>query len=230
PVTPVTPVTPATQPSSGIGLIDEGKLDDWVERYFMAGGMYSADSALVFTMPFLYTFKRYSRGIEYPQIAAILDTVARRLMKLPNKMMIFFEPSIGFADLSKEERKLGSDFLAQISSYSNTPVILTTAFFDMSAELEFLYSLSVSGFGIDFYANSVERILSRFPAGKLLIAGAVATDSTHIEENDKLRDFFNSVFGHIDPARVFASFAGPAELLPRVAADAKLDALKEVMQ
>ncbi|MBD3285506.1 hypothetical protein GF359_03645 [candidate division WOR-3 bacterium] len=217
------------EPSSETPAVDESKLDEWVERYFLAGGMYTPDSALVFTMPFLYLFKRYSRNIEYAQITEILDTVARRLMTLPEKMLVIFEPSVGFTELTDEERKLGRDFLAKISTYSNTPVILATAFFDVTSELEFLYTLPVSGFGIDFYANPVEKILQGFPMGKLLMTGAVATDSTHVEEADKLRDFFNSVTWHIDRSQVFASFAGPAELLPREAADAKLDVLKEVM-
>jgi len=209
--------------------VDESKLDDWVERYFLANGSYTPDSALVFTMPFLYLFKRYSRNLEYAEITTILDTVARRLMVLPEKMFVFFEPSIGFTELTDEERKLGRDFLAQIADYSNTPVILATAFFDVSAELKFLYSLPVAGFGIDFYANSVEKILADFPAGKLLMTGAVATDSTHVEEIAKLTGFFNSVYDRVDRSQVFASFAGPAELLPRVVADAKLDVLKEVL-
>ncbi len=210
--------------------IDESLLDEWVTKYFLASGMYPADAALVFTLPFIYSFKHYSRGITYPQIVAILEAVTRKLCSYPNKLVVFSEPGIGWLELSDHEREVGHQFLARVHSLSDTPVILSTSFFNISAEHDFLYSLPIDGIGVDFYANSVEEIMVDFPAEWLFLAGVLATDSTHVEEPDRLAGFFDSISRHVERSRIMGAFAGPAELLPRAVADAKLDVLKEVLR
>lgn len=219
-----------THPPTFTPLVDEDKLDEWVTKYFLASGMYPADAALVFTLPFIYSFKHYSRDITYPQITAILEAVTRKLCSYPNKLLVFSEPGIGWLELSDDEREVGHEFLARVHSLSDTPVILSTSFFNISAEQDFLYSLPIDGIGVDFYANSVEEIMVDFPAEWLFLAGVLATDSTHVEEPDRLAGFFGSISRHVERSRIMGTFAGPAELLPRAVADAKLDVLKEVLK
>jgi methionine synthase II (cobalamin-independent) len=211
-------------------VIDEDKLDEWVKRYFLASGMYSADSALIFTLPFLYSFKRYSRNIDYKAVVAVMETVVKKLCSYPEKVLVFSEPLIGWQELTDEEREIGHEFLAKVHNYSVTPVILSTAFFNIGAEHDFLYSLPIDGIGVDFYANSIEEVMVDFPAEWFFVAGVLATDSTHVEEKDKLVSFFNSISEHVSKPQIMGTFAGPAELLPRAVADAKLANLEQAME
>ncbi len=217
-------------PGASTTLVDETKLDEWIKRYFLADGMYPKDAPLVFTLPFIYLFKEYTRDIEYAEITNILDAVLQRLAKLDNKMIVFAEPSFGWRKITDEEKKKGIEFIKRVKSYSGNKVVINTYFFDVEKEKNFIYSLPVDGVGIDFYANSIERVAKGFPKDKLLMAGVLATDSTNIEEKEKLTAFFSSLGEHVDPARIWGTTAGPVELLPRVVADQKFTGLREALE
>lgn len=218
--TPSLPTTP----------VDEKVLDEWIKRYFLADGMYPVDAPLVFTLPFIYLFKEYTRNVDYEAIVEILDVVAKRLMSMDNKLLVFAEPSFGWREISKGEKDKGLEFIKRVKSYSGNRVVVNTYFFDVEKEKDFLYSLPVDGIGIDFYSNSIERAAGGFPKDKMLIAGVLSTDSTHIEEREKLTAFFSSLEKHVDRSRIWGTSAGPIELLPRVVADEKVRNLKEVLK
>ncbi len=227
----VTQPSPVTHQFSSPSLpVDESDIDDWIKKYFFADGMYPVDAPLVFTLPFIYLFKEYTRNVDYEAIVEMLDVVAKKLMSMDNKLLVFAEPSFGWREISKGEKDKGLEFIKRVKSYSGNRVVINTYFFDVEKEKDFLYSLPVDGIGIDFYSNSIERAAGGFPKDKMLIAGVLSTDSTHIEEREKLTAFFSSLEKHVDRSRIWGTSAGPIELLPRVVADEKVRNLKEVLK
>jgi len=210
--------------------IDESKLEGWVRQYFLQGDIYTANSNLVFTLPFIYLFKNYSRNIDLERIADIIDSVAKRLVGYPQKLLCFFEPSFGWQELTDPEKETGRRLLDRIHSYSETPVIISTSFFNIKPYQDFLYSLPIEGLGIDFYANSINEAMNGFPVEWLLLSGVLSTESTRIEEKEKLQEFFTNIGNYIDKSRIYGTTSGPAELLPRTVIDAKISNLKEVLK
>jgi len=236
--------------SSFLPLIDEARLDEWVKKYFLCGGMYAADEPLVVTLPFIYLFKEYSTNFEDRAIAGILAAVAQKLLSLGNKLLVFAEPTFGWRELTAEEKRIGRELIEKVMSnaYARGPelpgqagqpgragrlggfgqqVVINTYFFDIEKDKDFLYSLAADGIGIDFYANSIDWTADDFPSDKMLVAGVLATDSTHVEKKETLAGFFERLGRHVDRSRIWASSAGPMELLPRAVADEKLENLKE---
>lgn len=198
--------------------IKESQMDLWIKKWF-------AETQII-TLPFLYLFKNFAHEASLNDISTILKSVALKLSALPNKLICFFEPTIGYRALSSEERNLGMKLLESIKGHTKTPIFLSTAFFSIKEEQKFLYSLPVDGLGIDFYANSSE-VLNNFPIDKTLAAGIIDTSTTAIETEKHWDSFINALPSKIEINRLYFMPSGVAELLPREIMDAKVEALKE---
>ena len=210
--------------------IKREKLDKWIETYFFADGLFSTNDPMVFTLPFLYLFKEYSQGISYEDVASLLETVYQKLSSFPNKLIVFSEPSFGWRKLSKEEQQLGQNFVKRLKTNNATPIFLNSYFFSITQDLEFILSLSVDGIGIDFYANSLKYILKEFPKNKSLLAGIINTQSTFIETENIIQTFLQEIGDHLPEQRLFLTYNGPAELLPRDVMDQKIKNLQDTIQ
>jgi len=208
--------------------INEAKIDDWIDTYFFGSSSFAKTDPMVFTLPFLYLFKDHSRGIPLETIADLLEKIAKKLVAFPNKSLCFFEPSFGWRKISEEEKKLGKSLLEEIKKSSDAQVFLTTFFFPIDSELEFIFSLPVDGIGIDFYVNSTS-CLKKFPKEKKLLAGVLNTESTLLESNESIRSIIEMLRGYIPDDKVFFIPNGPAELLPRDIMDKKVKNLKEII-
>ena len=209
--------------------IDESKLEDWVETYFLGQGAFSSEDPLVFTLPFLFVFKDFSRGISYERIAGILERIASRLLALPNKLLCFMEPIFGWRQLSEEERTLGRILLERLKAKAPSQIFLCSYFFSIEQDLDYLYSLPVDGLGIDFYNNSVAAVLPNFPKDKILLAGIINTESTLIESKKNIDEFVQMLSAYLPEQRVYFTPNGPAELLPRMVMDEKIKNLQEII-
>ena len=207
-------------------VVSHKMLDAWLYNYFLAQGAIARDAPLLFTLPFIYLFKDYSHGVSLEAISTILLSVAKALLALPNKVMCFVEPTFGWRSLSEQEKILGEQFLSALKGFSQVPVFLCSSF-AIQKELDFLYSLPVDGFGIDFYANSIEDTLSNFPEGKTLIAGVINTASTKIEEKVMIKDFIRKVRVQLPETLIYLAPNASAELLPRTVMDKKIANLQE---
>lgn len=210
--------------------IKEEKLDDWVKTYFFGEGSFSYDTPMVFTLPFLYLFKEYSQGMTYDDIAILLGKVCEKLSSFPNKLIVFSEPTFGWKKLSQEEMQKGRDFLQRLKKNSSTPLFLNTYFFSIEHEIDSILSLPVDGVGIDFYANSLAKTVKKFPENKTLLAGIINTQSTLFESENNIHNFLQEVSQYLPEQRVFLTYNGPAELLPRAIMDQKVNNLQEIIQ
>lgn len=209
--------------------LNDSILDQWIERYFFSEGIFAKDESMVMTLPFIYLFREFSTGISLEEITDLLEQIATALMRFPNKLLCFFEPTFGWRNLSDEEKNAGRRLIEKLKMSSETPIFLYNAFFSIQADHRFIFDLPLDGIGIDFYANSVATMIQDFPSDKCLLAGILSTNSTHIETREQIEGFIKLLNGKISKQKLFFTTSGPAELLPRSVMDAKLNVLKEIL-
>jgi len=219
--------------------VDGSRINDWVRRYFLADGSYEKDEGLVFTLPFPFVFRDYSRGLDLSRIAEILLEAAEPLVKLPNKVLCLFEPGFGYrnfaggiarsARFSDDERRVGAEFITRLKTLSPTPVYLVSAFFPLGDDLDYFLDLPADGFGVDLYANALDGVLELFPNGKALLAGVLSTGSTLVEPPEVLRGVLARLRDGLPEDKIHLTPNGPAELLPRAVLEAKVANLRELL-
>ncbi|HUT97807.1 MAG TPA: hypothetical protein VM054_01870 [bacterium] len=209
--------------------VDGVRLDDWVEKYFLADGLFKKEEGLVFTLPFPFVFRDFSRGCTPERIAELLIRAAEPLLRLPNKVLCLFEPGFGYRNFSGDDRRVGVEFIAGLKALSPTPVYLVSAFFPLGDDLEYFFGLPADGFGVDLYANPLDDVLDRLPEGKALLAGVLATGSTLVESPGVLRGVLERLRGGLRSENIYLTPNGPAELLPRAVLEAKVANLRELL-
>ncbi|MFA6915393.1 MAG: hypothetical protein WC222_03280 [Parachlamydiales bacterium] len=202
--------------------------DIWIQRNFFGSGGQYKDNPLVFTLPFLFLFKEYSNGISLEHIADILVKTALKLSKFPHKLICFYEPTFGWRSITPEEKEMGLELIQKIKALTSTPIYIYSSFFPLEKDLKYIYSLPADGYGIDFYANSLQETLPSFPKGKTLLAGIINTQSTLIDPENGLEDFLLQAVNYVEDKRIYITPNGPAELLPRAIMDQKVKHVKKV--
>ena len=76
---------------------------------------------MIITFPFLYLFHEFASGISLKSIAYLLEELLKPLLALPNKIICFYEPVLGWRPLSSEEKKTGRDFIEKLKAQSKDP-------------------------------------------------------------------------------------------------------------
>lgn len=202
----------------GTGEIDQKKISSWITDYYP----HAVPGRTIYTFPFRFLFQFFSSGLS-------LDAFFPLFEQLPEGLIVFVEPLIGWKPLSADDRKSARHFVDQLKERSRSPIALATTFHDIGADLEFIYSLPVDGIAVDFYRNTIEKILPGFPQDKFLVAGVVDTDSTLLEDKETYREFKKKAEAFIPEDKLYFSHSGPAELLPRQVMDAKVRNLMEAL-
>lgn len=210
-------------------VLEEDKIEQWINSYFLCPDIFPDDTPILFNLPFLYLFESFSQGFSLPQISALLEKVALRLLAMPNKMLCFYEPTLGWRELSQEEQNLGAALLQSIKAQTAAPILLRSTTYCIEPVLPFLYSLPVDGIGMDFYANSIEACLPTFPKDKYLLAGAINTDSTLIESIAPINVFLAKLQQYLPPEQIYITPSGMSELLPREIMDQKVNHFQEII-
>ncbi len=200
-------------------------LESWANGYFFANGALAADAPLVFTVPFLFLFKEFS-SLPIELISELLEAVVKHLKSFPNKIICFYEPTLGWRPITKEEKKAGVHLLTRLKG--SIPLFLVSSFFPIEKESHFLYNLPLDGIGIDFSNNSLKTILKEFPQDKSLIAGILSCDTTRIEEKGTIQQVIKTLEEHLPPEQIYIGPSGPCELLPRTVMDAKIKQIEEI--
>jgi len=214
----------------GAFRIREDFLDEWSRKYFYPNDTYSAKDPMVFTLPFLFLFRSFSKGMHLDDIQKLLESIVTEIDKKYRGMVVFFEPNIGWKALEEADKKQARDFLDRIKSNTSIPLSLVQCFCSVENEKEFLYSLPVDSIGVDFYCNRLKDIGENFPENKTLLAGVISTESTSLEQKEHIIQFVEGVKKFLPDNNVSFTTSGPAELLPREVMDKKLDHMKEVAQ
>ncbi len=202
--------------------------ENFFNHYLLCDGMFEKEEKLVFTFPFVFFFKEYSRGIRVPEIKELLLYVISEIDKWGNKIIVFYEPSFGWRNLDEDERKEAKLFAEELKKFKNTKFFLHTFFFDVEKEIPFIFSLDFDGYGFDFYSNSVQKIMQNFPKNKFLLAGIINTDSTLIEKREMIVDFIDKISKFIDTDKIYLCPSGVPELLPREIMDEKIKNLNKI--
>lgn len=180
------------------------------------------------TLPFLYVFQKYSKGLSLDSIESCLYEVASYLLKKPNKALAFFEPTLGFRKLEEAEKKIGRKLIENIKKGSSNPVYIYSSYYPIENEMSFLSSLAVDGIGVDFYANSIDAIMPKFPKDKELLAGIISTETTRIESEEGVSTFKKMIKDFIPTFLVIPN--GPPQFLPRTIMDLKIKNMRELLQ
>lgn len=212
--------------SDGVPSLRKEKIEGWFAKHYLGSfsGSFSPETPLLITLPFLYLFKDYSKGISLETIASALESVAQHALARPNTILCFFEPTFGWRKLSHQELERGKKLLLHIAKSGS--VYLCSFFFSLARDLDIFFEMPVDGFGIDFYANSVEETMQKFPKNKTLLAGIINTDSTLIESQARVEEFLRLLGKR---RKFYLTPNAPAELLPRSVMDKKVKNLIEIL-
>ncbi|MEN3045850.1 MAG: hypothetical protein ABDH49_02515 [Candidatus Hydrothermales bacterium] len=192
------------------------------EHYLLCDNLFKREDNLVFTFPFIVFFSEFSENISLSKIGELLLKVIEELNSWKNKIIIFYEPTIGYRSLKEEEKEISLWFCKKLKEFKNLKFFIHTFFFDVKSELEFLFSLDFDGYGFDFYSNSSEHILKEFPQNKTILLGLINTDSTLIEKREIVVEFFEKTLKFIKNKNIYICPSGPPELLPREVMDQKI--------
>lgn len=181
----------------------KSNIDAWRDLH------YTKDVA---TLPFLFTFKRFSLGLSTTECAKSLKAAALSLQERGHGVIVFFEPSLGFEPIDPEDFRIAKDLVETVRG--EVPVIVATTFWSIKEQKDALFSLNADGYGIDFFQNTVEGVLSGFPNDKILISGVIRTDSTLIDDRTSLTRFLKKAENFVSKDKIFITTSQMAELLP----------------
>lgn len=199
--------------------LDTSKISKWFSQYFPN----SISKRSIYTFPFYFLFQTFCPKLSLDFFIPLFET-------LPEGLLLFIEPVIGWRKISHHERENAMRFAHTLKKKIPFPIALVTTFHTVKNELDFLFRLPFDGIGIDFYNNTIESILPTFPKEKFLMAGILNTESTSIESSESIRLFQQQIKAFIPPEKVFYTHSGPAELLPRAIMDKKIRNLKGLLE
>lgn len=209
--------------------LDNETLEEWISEYIFSEGLFKPADPLLFTLPFLFNFKDFSSGADDTHIGLLLEKIACKILSFPRKALCFFDPTFGWRPLSDEEKLLGKELILAIKQKTQAPIYLWSCFFSLKHDADYLFSLPVDGFGIDFYSNSIDEVLMNFPADKMLLAGIINTQSTLMESKAAIESFISRVTARIPEEKLYIIPNAPAELLPRQVMDNKIKNIQEFL-
>lgn len=204
-------------------------LQAWFKTYFLAEGAFQKDDPIIINLPFPFLFREYSKNLTLNQISSLLETTFPLIGDCPNAIVCLIEPSFGWKPLTDADKEFGKVFTDTLRKAIPNTIFLSTYFFSIESEIDFIYGLPVDGYGIDFYNNSISKMLKNFPVNKTLLAGVLNTESTLIESASNISQFIEMLHSVIPLQQIFFTPNGPAELLPRAIMDAKVKNLQEVV-
>lgn len=199
--------------------LDISKIPDWISKYFP----YNIPKRSVYTFPFCFLFQTFCKTLS-------LDFFFPLFQQIPEGLLLFIEPAIGWRKISQDEKQKAVQFVSDLKKKIRLPIALMTTFHNIENDLDFLFELPVNGIGIDFYNNSIDSVLPDFPKDKFLISGILNTESTSLESDKSIRLFQNRIRTYLPQEKVFYTHSGPAELLPRAIMDKKIRNLKGVLE
>ncbi len=190
-----------------------------INRYF--------DNSELITLPFLFTFKKFSVGISSQEIVSLLSNLALHLLSYDkNRALVFYEPCLQ-SNVDEDSKKLGEKLLEIIKNSSNNPIFITTTG-RLTQEMIYLRNLKTDGIGIDFYSNSIDSIMPDFPKDKILLAGLINTASTLLESESSIKTFQKMMKDKIEHFVVIPN--GPPEYLPRNIMDQKVRNMRNFLK
>jgi len=202
----------------------------WFKKYFLADGAFQKDDPIIINLPFPFLFREYSKNLTLDQISSLLESTFQMVRECPNAVVCLIEPSFGWQPLNDPDKQMAKLFTEKLRKSIPNTIFLCTFFFPVESDIDFIYELPVDGYGIDFYNNSISKMLKRFPANKTLLAGVLNTQSTLIESSKNISQFIDMLHAVIPLQQILFTPNGPAELLPRNIMDKKVkNLLQEVI-
>lgn len=178
-------------------------------------------------LPGPYTIKTFSEGLSMLEISEVISHIIRNLKGY--EYIYLQEPSLVFYPDESIQKEYGNCVDTIKSACENAKLIINTYFAPVNPILEFLLSLNIDGFGVDFTFNDIEYIRKVWRRDVGIVAGIVDTTNSLIEE---YRDVERVIKGILDMDVPFAIFTGSAdfEFLPRRIADIKVKNLKSFLE
>lgn len=210
--------------------VEEESIFSWIQKYYCPCGIYENHAPIVFTIPFLFLFRRFSEGFSFENIQMLLEKVIRVIDNNFKGLLVFFEPFLGWEKLDHNEMQMAYAFLEKMKSITSIPLALIQCFGSVEKEGDAFYSLPVDWIGIDFYRNPLSEVEKKFPKDKALLAGVFSMETTALEKKEHLEAFLNRVKNFLPLNKIALTTSGPAELLPKTILDNKICHAKEILR
>jgi methionine synthase II (cobalamin-independent) len=178
-------------------------------------------------LPSVGLFKRYSNA-KYDTIVKILSSVVEFLEDKNYKYVVFQNPKFPFEkkdDSFPFVEKLIKDIRKRTKEIK---IIWNTFFYEIYNEIERLQSLEIDAVGIDFTANTIEKLQKKgWKKTKGIFAGILNMTTTKVESEDMINKFLLNIQNRLSPAFIIISGTPDFEFLPLDYATLKIHILKK---
>ncbi len=185
-------------------------------------------------LPSPYTFLKLSENAWYSdetilleQLSKIIREICVQLIRHGFGQIQLNEPYLAFNKPAKDELALATSAIANVAKGLGRDVQLYCYFGDVSAILDNLLYLPVSGIGIDLYSTDISQ-LERRDFNKTLLCGCVDARNSLIENVDDVVRAVGLVSKKLSPRKIALCTNCDLEFLPRPVAEKKLAVLSEV--
>ncbi len=189
------------------------------------------NTKILITLPSIFTFYKYS-NLNFEQIYLLLIEFIKNLGSYlkgvkfnKENVIIVLAEYLDFLylkdySLFKENYNQLINLIDEINK-ENLKIFYFT-YSNLNKVIESIFSLEVLGMSINFYRNNINEINFRKLGSKKLLAGIISTESSLVENNQKILEFFNKIHNYFDINNIILTVDFIPYLLPRNIMDTKL--------
>ncbi len=184
-------------------------------------------------LPSPYTFLRLSENVWYAnetilleKLCEIIREICVQLIRHGFGQIQLNEPYLAFNKPARAELALAKTAIESVAKGLGGDVQLHCYFGDVSAILDELLDLPLSGIGIDLYSTDISQLES-IDFGKTLLCGCVDARNSLIENVDDVIRAVGLVSKKLSPRNIALCTNCDLEFLPRPVAEKKLAVLSE---
>ncbi|MCX7870243.1 MAG: hypothetical protein N2485_01525 [bacterium] len=183
------------------------------------------------TLPSIFTFYKYS-NLNFEQIILVLIELIKNLKNYLNdskfnneNIIITLVEYLDFLypndyNLFKENYNLLVKLIDEINK-ENFKIFYFT-YSNLNKVINEIFSLEVLGISVNFYRNNLNEIDFKKLENKKLLAGVISTESSLIENDQKIIEFFNKISNYVNINNLILTIDFIPYLLPRNIMDNKL--------
>lgn len=210
--------------------------------YIIKNNNFFNTKKILITLPSIFTFYKYS-NLNFDQINLLLTEFIKNLISYLNSNKFNYKENLAIILVEYLDFSYNKDFnlfeenfyylnklLNQLNN-ENLELFYFT-YSNIKSSMLKLFSLDFKGISINFYKNNIEDIdfnkLNKL--NKLLLAGIISTESSLLENEEKIHNFINKINKYFNLNNIIFTVDFIPYLLPRNIMDNKLKNLANILK